>query len=176
MQDAFDGLVPAPIANPDSFEYDFGVLSNWTVAKGAGLMTEVMRQMPGKTCLWVGDPPNSNIQTFEDSNISFAGRLDQEKAFEKLKKCRVLVAPYLNVPSLKWNYVLKLFEYLQLGRPILASDNPGNAEVAKRFAGRVTLFRSGDAIDYLKKCMEIDHDLFYGDYRKMEEWAYRAKM
>ena len=65
LQDAFDGLAPAPITDSDSFDYDFGVLSNWTVAKGSELMTEAMRQMPDKSCLWIGDPPHSNIQTFE---------------------------------------------------------------------------------------------------------------
>ena len=155
VQDAFDGLVPAPIADLDSFDYDFGVLSNWTVAKGAELMAGVMRQMPDKTCLWIGDPPNPNIQTAERSNISFAGRLNQEEAFEKLKKCRVLVAPYLNVPSLKWNYVLKLFEYLKLGRPILASDNPGNAAVALKYPGRITLFKSGSAEDFVRKARTV---------------------
>lgn len=155
MQDAFDGLVPAPIADMDSFDYDFGVLSNWTVAKGAELMAEVMRQMPDKTCLWIGDPPNPNIQTAERSNISFAGRLNQEEAFEQLRKCRVLVALYLNVPSLKWNYVLKLFEYLKLGRPILASDNPGNAAVALKYPGRITLFKSGSAEDFVRKARTV---------------------
>ena len=155
MQDAFDGLVPAPIADLDSFDYDFGVLSNWTVAKGAELMAEVMRQMPDKTCLWIGDPPNPNIQTAERSNISFAGRLNQEEAFEKLRKCRVLVAPYLNVPSLKWNYVLKLFEYLKLGRPILASDNPGNSAVAAKFPERIALFKSGDPQDFIAQAQNF---------------------
>ena len=155
MQDAFDGLVPVPIADSDSFDYDFGVLSNWTVVKGAGLMAEVMRRMPDKTCLWIGDPPNPKIQTAKHSNISFAGRLNQEEAFEKLRKCRVLVAPYLNVPSLKWNYVLKLFEYLKLGRPVLASDNPGNAAVAQKYPGRIILFQSGLAEDFVRKARTV---------------------
>lgn len=155
MQDAFEGLTPAPIADSDSFEYDFGVLCNWKAAKGAELMAEVMRRMPGKTCLWIGDPPNQKIQTAKHSNISFAGRLNQEEAFEKLRKCRVLVAPYLNVPSLKWNYVLKLFEYLKLGRPILASDNPGNAAVALKYPGRIILFQSGLAEDFVRKARTV---------------------
>ena len=155
MQDAFEGLVPAPIADSDSFEYDFGVLSNWKVAKGAELMAEVMRCMPDKTCLWIGDPPPSKNQTTEQSSISFAGRLGQEEAFEKLRKCRVLVAPYLNVPSLKWNYVLKLFEYLKLGRPILASDNPGNAAVAQKYPGRIILFQSGLVEDFVRKARTV---------------------
>ena len=155
MQDVFEGLAPAPIADSDSFEYDFGVLSNWTVVKGAGVMAEVMRRMPDKTCLWIGDPPNPKIQTAKHSNISFAGRLNQEDAFERLRKCRVLVAPYLNVPSLKWNYVLKLFEYLTLGRPILASDNPGNAAVAQKYPGRIILFQSGLAEDFVRKARTV---------------------
>lgn len=155
MQDAFDGLVPPRISTTTTFNYDFGVLSNWTKAKGSELMIKVMRLLPGRSCLWIGDPPNSNIQAIRDSNISFAGRLNQEEAFEKLRKCRVLVAPYLNVHSLKWNYVLKLFEYVQLGRPILASDNSGNVEVAKRFPDRITLFRSGDAADFVEKVRTV---------------------
>lgn len=155
MQDAFEGLTPAPIADSDSFEYDFGVLCNWKAAKGAELMAEVMRRMPGKTCLWIGDPPNQKIQTAKHLNISFAGRLNQEEAFEKLRKCRVLVVPYLNVPSLKWNYVLKLFEYLKLGRPILASDNPGNAAVALKYPGRIILFQSGLAEDFVRKARTV---------------------
>lgn len=155
MQDAFEGLTPAPIADSDSFEYDFGVLSNWKVTKGTQLMAEVMRRMPGKTCLWIGDPPPSKNQTTEQSSISVAGRLNQEEAFEKLRKCRVLVAPYLNVPSLKWNYVLKLFEYLELGRPILASDNPGNSVVAAKFPGRIFLFKSGDPQDFITQAQKL---------------------
>lgn len=155
MQDAFEGLTPAPIADSDTFEYDFGVLSNWMVAKGAELMAEVMRCMPDKTCLWIGDPPPSKNQTTEQSSLSFAGRLGQEEAFEKLRKCRVLVAPYLNVPSLKWNYVLKLFEYLKLGRPILASDNPGNAAVAQKYPGRIILFQSGLVEDFVRKARTV---------------------
>ena len=94
MQDAFDGLVPAPIAKSDSFDYDFGVLSNWTLAKGSGLMTEVMRQMPDKTCLWVGDPPNSNIRTFKHSIIalrwSIAGagrRISRSRCTSTSRRC-----------------------------------------------------------------------------------------
>lgn len=37
MQDAFDDLIPEPIANPGSFDYDFGVLSNWTRGEGFGV-------------------------------------------------------------------------------------------------------------------------------------------
>ena len=144
MQDAFEG---EGLLNTEAqrgrgaevFEYDFGVLSNWSKAKGGYLVTEALKRMPGKKCLWIGDPPSEKVS----GQIDFVGRLPQKEAFERLKKCRILLAPYLPVRSLKWNYVLKLFEYLQLGRPIIASNNPGNVSVAERYPGRIRLFESG---------------------------------
>jgi glycosyltransferase involved in cell wall biosynthesis len=120
------------------------VLGNWSVAKGGPLVAAALRARPALKCLWIGDPPR---RTAGYPQITFAGRLGQPDAFAHLKKCRVLLMPYLPVRSLKWNYALKIFEYLQLGRPVLASDNPGNAAVASRFPGRVALFRSGDVAD-----------------------------
>lgn len=140
MQDAFDSMQPAAIDEYVEFEYDFGVLSNWTNAKGGDLVASMLRQMPGKACLWIGSPPLKPVK----ASITFAGRMAQKEAFARLQKCRVLLVPYLPVPSLKWNYPLKLFEYLKLGRPIVASDNPGNAAVAARFPDRIKLFESGN--------------------------------
>lgn len=51
--------------------------------------------------------------------------------------------------------MLKIFEYMQLGRPILASDNPGNVAVAARFPDRVTLFKSGDVDDFIAQAKRL---------------------
>lgn len=149
MQDAFENmdLVEVESGSRSEFEYDFGVLSNWSREKGGFLVADALKQMPGKKCLWIGDPALENVS----DQIDFVGRLPQEEAFERLKKCRVLLAPYLPVRSLKWNYVLKLFEYLQLGRSIVASDNPGNVAVAKRIPGRIRLFESGNVESLVKE-------------------------
>lgn len=152
MQDAFEGegLLNAEAQSSrgaEVFEYDFGVLSNWSKAKGGYLVTEALKRMPGKKCLWIGDPAQGKVS----DQIDFVGRLPQDEAFKRLKKCRVLLVPYLPVRSLKWNYVLKLFEYLQLGRPIIASDNPGNVAVAKRVPGRIRLFESGKVESLVKE-------------------------
>jgi glycosyltransferase involved in cell wall biosynthesis len=153
MQDAFENMDLGEVesGSRSEFEYDFGVLSNWSKAKGGDLVAAALRKLSGKKCLWIGDPPSGKVC----EQIYFAGRLPQEEAFKRLKKCRVLLAPYLPVRSLKWNYVLKLFEYLQLERPIIASDNPGNVAVAERYPGRMRLFTSGD-VEALENEMRLE--------------------
>lgn len=136
MQDAFDGQIPAPIKNDGPFDADVGILGSESPAKGGSLVEETVRRIPDLSVKWVNGLP-------------------QEDAFAQLRRCRVLLAPYLPVRSLKWNYVLKLFEYLQLGRLILASDNPGNVAVAMRFPGRIQLFKSGNADDLASKLKEM---------------------
>ena len=132
----------------ESYKYDFGVLSNWEKGKGGPLMVEAMAKMPDKRCLWIGNPPRDGKVRV---GIEFAGRLSQEEAFARLKRCRVLIVPYLCTHALKWNYPLKLFEYLQIGRPVLASDNPGNVTIAAKYPGRITLFKSGDVDELTAK-------------------------
>ena len=154
MQDAWDGKDfshSEHIDCTDGFEYDFGVLANWTKSKGGELLLDSMKRMPSKKCLWIGDPPKWHV----DSHIEFAGRLPQPEAFALLRKCRVLVVPYLPTRSLKWNYPLKLFEYLEIGRPIVASDNPGNATIAAQHPDCITLFKSGDVDDFTTKMCSV---------------------
>ena len=150
MQDAWDGVNFNHVEHEehvDGFGYDFGVLANWSKAKGGEVMASAMKRMTGKKCLWIGNPPKDGKTR---NGIEFAGRLPQDEAFVQLCKCRVLVVPYLSTRAFKWNYPLKLFEYLQLGRPILASDNPGNVAIAERFKGRIVMFKSGSVDDFIR--------------------------
>lgn len=156
MQDAFEEIdlnyvEKSEHAEEDCFEFDFGVLANWEIGKGGQLMAEAMKRMPDKKCLWIGNPPSGNA----GDPIVFAGRMPQNEAFAMLRRCHVLVVPYLATYAFKWNYPLKLFEYLQIGRPVLASDNPGNVAVAERHAGRITLFKSGAVGELVQKAMEM---------------------
>lgn len=161
MQDAFEGLAPAAIVERESYDYDVGVLSNWSWAKGGELVVAALSRLPDWTCLWIGVPPprrpltGASMPSDVRSRIAFTGRLPQDEAFARLRRCRVLLVPYLATRAYRWNYPLKLFEYLRLGRPVLASDNPGNADVARRHAGRIALFRSGDADDLVRALAEM---------------------
>ena len=151
MQDAWEGEDFSRVARAeraDGFLYDFGVLSNWENGKGGPLMAEAMKRMPNKKCLWIGDSPKDGKTR---DGMEFFGRLSQAEAFDMLKRCRVLIVPYLPTHAFKWNYPLKLFEYLQIGRPVLASDNPGNVTIAAKYPGRITLFKSGDVDELTAK-------------------------
>lgn len=150
MQDAWaekDYSCAEDVVSADSFMYDFGVLSNWSKVKGGEFMMEVLQKLHGKKCLWIGDEPKDGVRR---DGIVFTGKLPQEEAFERLRECRILVVPYLPVPSLKWNYPLKMFEYLDLGHPIIASDNPGNAAIAKQYPGKIKLFHGGSVDDFIR--------------------------
>ena len=151
MQDAWEGFDFNHVEREervDGFEYDFGVLANWSKAKGGELIAEALKRMPCKKCLWIGNPPKDGKTR---KGIEFVGRLSHKESVGALRMCRTLVVPYLPVRALKWNYPLKLFEYLELGRSIVASDNPGNVEVSERCTGRIVLFKSGDVVDLVKK-------------------------
>jgi len=153
MQDAWEGVDfgRTEWAGDKSFEYDFGILANWGVGKGGQFMAKALGLMSGSKCLLIGDPPQGRAI----AQMEFVGRLPQVEAFDRLRMCRVLVVPYLATRAFRWNYPLKLFEYLQIGRPILASDNPGNALVAERYSGRIELFRSGDVLDFVEKAKSM---------------------
>ena len=149
MQDAWEGLDfgNEGCNGEGRFDYDFGVLANWSVGKGGPFMVKALELITESRCLWIGDPPQEQV----GSQIEFVGRLSQGEAFDRLRRCKVLVVPYLATRAFKWNFPLKLFEYLQIGRLILASDNPGNALVSERYSGRIELFKSGDVVDFAKK-------------------------
>ena len=81
----------------------------------------------------------------------------------------MLLFPYLCVPSLKWGYPLKLAEYFQLGRCVVAADTPGaRAYVADQENGR--LFRAGSADDLRRVLEEL-----LGDAREQARLGAAAK-
>lgn len=150
LQDAFDVTKIRKTSDQSEgkyFDYDIGVLSVASEKKGVFMLASAIKRLPNSQCLWIGEV----INKFPTEQIVFTGKKTQDEAFELLSKCKVLVTPYLPVPSLRWNYPLKIFEYLMLDRPIVACDNPGIAKIAEMFPNRITLFKSGDMEDLVAK-------------------------
>jgi glycosyltransferase involved in cell wall biosynthesis len=61
-----------------------------------------------------------------NSVTDFTGLLSFEESLAQLSECWVCVCPYPATTRFKYNYALKLGEYLALGKPVVAVDTPGS--------------------------------------------------
>jgi len=136
-----------------------GVLSNATHAKGFNFalaaFVALAKEFPRLRMIWIGDVADdiraalSNRLSSEgipSERFILMGRMAQQDAFRTLKTCGVLLHPYLAMPSLKWNYPLKVVEYMSLGRALVAPDLPGvNRYIRNQENG--LLFKAGDVKD-----------------------------
>lgn len=136
-----------------------GILSNATRSKGFDLVQDAFvllaQKMPRLRIIWIGEVTDEvrvmSLNRLERSGISssrfvLAGKVEQVEAFRILAKCGILLHPYLDLPSLRWNYPLKLVEYLSIGHAIVAADLPGvRAYITDGNNG--LLYAAGDAHD-----------------------------
>ena len=138
----FNGFVPrldCETAGCESGDpWLIGVMSNATRAKGFNLVLDAFASLasdfPRLRVVWIGDVA-ADVCTELSNKLSHEGipserflvmgRLAQQDALRRLAGCGILIHPYLAVPSLKWNYPLKVVEYMSLGRAIVAADLPG---------------------------------------------------
>lgn len=138
----YNGFSQWPEYSDAGYETDdpwcIGVLSNMAEAKGVNIVLEAFvllaETYPLLRMLWIGEVSTETramIQKrLQQEKIQLArftmhGRLEQSEAFRRLLECGVVLHPYLAAPSLKWNYPLKLVEYMSMGRAIVAADLPG---------------------------------------------------
>jgi glycosyltransferase involved in cell wall biosynthesis len=134
-----------------------GVLSNAATAKGFHLVLDAFialaTEYPRLRFIWIGDVAEAMrlewSRRLEKAGIAVAryvltGKIPQQEAFRTLSGCGILLHPYLAVPSLKWNYPLKVVEYMSLGRALVASDLPGVSQYIRNQENGL-LFKAGDA-------------------------------
>ena len=127
--------------------------------KGMDLIAELARRRPDWDILVVGgrdeDVERWRQATKGSSNLDFAGMVPHAKVSERLADADVLLAPYGSsvivsdgrIEVAKWMSPLKLFEYMALAKPIVASDLPVLREVLED--GRnARLARRDDAADW----------------------------
>lgn len=162
--------------------WTIGILSRGTTEKGFRLVVEAFLELaltrPRLAVRWIGEIPDAQMKWLRtrfaacgvpEGRFELVGPLRQDKAFCELSKCGILLMPYLDVPSLRWNYPLKLAEYFQLGRCVVAADMPGaRAYVADQENGR--LFRAGSADDLRRVLEEL-----LGDAREQARLGAAAK-
>ena len=138
------------IATPAVVGYS-GHLYPW---KGVDLLLDALADLPGVNGIVVGGHPGENdlgrLQNRAgelglESRVTFTGMVRPREVAARLEPADVLVLPNpATAASERYTSPLKLFEYLALGRPIVASDLPAFREVVRHRENAV-LFEAGSA-------------------------------
>ena len=99
--------------------------------KGLAVLLEAMGELPAGIRLWVGsDGPETAAlrrQVAGDVRIEWLGRLSDSEKVERLKAADVFCAPSLSGES----FGVVLIEAMAAATPVVASDLPGYANVAR---------------------------------------------
>jgi glycosyltransferase involved in cell wall biosynthesis len=138
------------IATPAVVGYS-GHLYPW---KGVDLLLEALAELPGVNGIVVGGHPGERdlgrVQKRAgelglESRVVFTGMVRPREVAARLEPADVLVLPNpATAASERYTSPLKLFEYLAMGRPIVASDLPAFREVV-RHRENALLFEAGSA-------------------------------
>jgi phosphatidyl-myo-inositol alpha-mannosyltransferase len=124
--DAFRKAAPWPTEGPTIF-----FLGRHEPRKGLAVLLEAMVQLPADVRLWVaGDGPETDVlrsRAAGDSRIEWLGRITEEEKARRLRGADVFCAPSLRGES----FGVVLLEAMAAETPVVASDLPGYANVAR---------------------------------------------
>ena len=98
--------------------------------KGLAVLLEAMPHLPANVRVWVaGDGPQreSLVASHTDERIEWLGRIDDDEKASRLRAADVYCAPSLHGES----FGIVLLEAMAAGTPVVASDLPGYAKVAR---------------------------------------------
>ncbi|MBN1866648.1 glycosyltransferase family 4 protein [Candidatus Sumerlaeota bacterium] len=132
-------------------------------SKGVGLLIEALAALPDDVRLTIvgGGKPGESAPRPDDctadieararalgvrDRVRFTGFVNPVQVPEYVSKAGVVVVPTRDSPQGRYNSPLKLFEYMALGKPIVASDLEGIREVLEHERNAL-LFRRDDADD-----------------------------
>lgn len=135
----FAKAVPWPTEGPTVF-----FIGRHEPRKGLAVLLDAMQELPGTVRLWVaGDGPETEAlrsRVAGDPRITWLGRISDDERARRLRGADVFCAPSLRGES----FGVVLLEGMAAGTPVVASDLPGYANVAR--AGRdALLVPPGDA-------------------------------
>jgi len=117
---------PWPKENPTIF-----FVGRHEPRKGLGILLESMSYLPPDTQLWVAsDGPETTelkAQVAGDHRVKWLGRISEEEKLSRMKGADIFCAPSLRGES----FGVVLLEGMACGTPVVASDIPGYAKVAR---------------------------------------------
>lgn len=120
-----------------------GVVANVSAKKGTcyavRMLAEIRQHVPSARLRLVGevdpDPEGKLSRTIEALNlhdhVEMTGWQPYDQAMRLAADCQVLIHCYPNLPCFRNNHVLKINEYLALGRPVVAISVPGTRAIIR---------------------------------------------
>jgi phosphatidylinositol alpha-mannosyltransferase len=124
--DHFRGVEPWPSKRPTIL-----FLGRHEPRKGLATLLAALPKLPADTTLWVaGDGPQTDeLQRLAagDPRVEWLGRIDDEEKVARLAAADVFCAPSLHGES----FGIVLLEAMAAGTPVVASELPGYANVAR---------------------------------------------
>ncbi len=144
-------LEEAPLPEPGDGGNAVVYLGDVTEARGALVLLDAVAAMATRVELHLAGrcrpDLEARLRTAADTagvRLTMHGYLDRAAALELITRCRVGVAPLLDLPNYRHSMPTKLIEYLAMGIPVVASDLPGTRRLAADLPGTV-LVPPGDA-------------------------------
>lgn len=125
--------------------------------KGLAVLLAAMDRLPLGTTVWVGgEGPETELlraSVGDDQRVEWLGRVDDDEKAARLRAADVFCAPSLHGES----FGIVLLEAMAAGTPVVASDLPGYAKVARQ--GREALLvPPGDAAALGDTISRVLHD------------------
>jgi glycosyltransferase involved in cell wall biosynthesis len=164
------GPAPEPPPRRRSKRPLLGYAGHLYPGKGMEIIAELARLRPDWDFLVLGGRPDDVEQwrnsTAQQSNIEFTGMVQHAQVRARLASSDLVLAPYAETVIVsdgrldvaKWMSPLKLFEYMAMAKPIVASDLPVIREVLHDGVnGRLAV--AGDAKDWERVIGELLNDL-----------------
>jgi glycosyltransferase involved in cell wall biosynthesis len=145
----------APVRATRTLRFSAGYVGSLYEGKGAELVIAIARM-----CRWadfhiVGGSPNERLKLIATQrpppNVHFAGRIPHAEVEDTLAGFDALLAPYQErvlaadgrTNTARWMSPLKVFEYMAVGRPIVASRIPAIEDLLRD--GETALLRAPNA-------------------------------
>lgn len=131
-----------------------------TVLESVSLLKE---EIPGLTFVFLGKSKDDDgIRNYAETLgaspwVEFAGWKDPSSFHSYITASRLCISPLLRNAHHDTTYANKLFQYISMGRPVLVSDCPAQANLV-RATGCGLVHQAGNAADFAEKVLSLYHD------------------
>ena len=104
----------------------------------ASIIIGIKKQVPKMSIVWVGEGDRlEKVRRmlldggFNSADIIAMGKMPHDMVLKYIASSAVALNAYPDAPSLRWNFLLKLPEFLSLGVPVVSVALPGSMEYIK---------------------------------------------